>query len=61
MRKWVPTLVLLALLAPASALPQTKSSKGGVYEQLGAVGNLLGAAHAEHRRHAVFARQRGAV
>ncbi|MBV9552167.1 MAG: S41 family peptidase [Alphaproteobacteria bacterium] len=26
MRKWVPTLALLALLAPATALPQTKSA-----------------------------------
>jgi len=50
MRKWVPTLVLLALLAPASALPQTtKSNKGGVYEQL----NLFGEAFERIRQDAV--------
>jgi carboxyl-terminal processing protease len=52
MRKWVPTLVLLALLAPASALPQTqtaKTSKGGVYEQL----NLFGEAFERIRQDAV--------
>ncbi len=49
MRKWVPTLVLLALLAPASALPQTKSSKSGVYEQL----NLFGEAFERIRQDAV--------
>jgi carboxyl-terminal processing protease len=55
MRKWVPTLVLLvllALLAPAPALPQTqtaKSSKGGVYEQL----NLFGEAFERIRQDAV--------
>ena len=50
MRKWVPTLVLLALLAPASALPQTaKSSKGSVYEQL----NLFGEAFERIRQDAV--------
>jgi carboxyl-terminal processing protease len=49
MRKWVPTLVLLALLAPATALPQTKTGKGGVYEQL----NLFGEAFERIRQDAV--------
>src|SRR5579864_6173096 len=49
MRKWVPTLVLLALLAPTAALPQTKSSKSGVYEQL----NLFGEAFERIRQDAV--------
>ena len=49
MRKWVPPLVLLVLLAPASALPQTKSSKAGVYEQL----NLFGEAFERIRQDAV--------
>jgi hypothetical protein len=48
MRKWVPTLVLFALLAPAAAFSQSKTtspnpaantnSKSGVYEQLNLIG-----------------------
>ncbi|HTZ34795.1 MAG TPA: S41 family peptidase [Stellaceae bacterium] len=59
MRKRVPTLVLLALLAPAVAFSQTKggsssgnlagSSKSGVYEQL----NLFGEAFERIRQDAV--------
>jgi carboxyl-terminal processing protease len=49
MRKWVPTLVLLALLAPAAAYPQTKPAKSGVYEQL----NLFGEAFERIRQDAV--------
>jgi carboxyl-terminal processing protease len=49
MRKWVPTLVLLVLLAPTSALPQTKPPKSGVYEQL----NLFGEAFERIRQDAV--------
>src|SRR5258708_32565930 len=49
MRKWVPTLVLLALLAPNAALPQSKTGKSGVYEQL----NLFGEAFERIRQDAV--------
>jgi carboxyl-terminal processing protease len=49
MRKWVPTLVLLALLAPTAALPQNKNTKSGVYEQL----NLFGEAFERIRQDAV--------
>jgi len=49
MRKWVPTLVLLVLLAPAAAYPQTKPNKSGVYEQL----NLFGEAFERIRQDAV--------
>ena len=49
MRRWVPTLVLLVLLAPAAAYPQTKPNKSGVYEQL----NLFGEAFERIRLDAV--------
>ena len=49
MRKWMPALLLLAFLAPATALPQTKANKGGVYEQL----NLFGEAFERIRQDAV--------
>src|SRR5580658_783401 len=49
MRRWVPTLVLLVLLAPAAAYPQSKNSKSGVYEQL----NLFGEAFERIRQDAV--------
>jgi carboxyl-terminal processing protease len=49
MRKWVPTLVLLVLFAPSAALPQSKSAKSGVYEQL----NLFGEAFERIRQDAV--------
>jgi carboxyl-terminal processing protease len=49
MRKWVPTLVLLALLAPTTAMPQSKPGKSGVYEQL----NLFGEAFERIRQDAV--------
>jgi carboxyl-terminal processing protease len=49
MRRWVPTLVLLVLLAPATAYPQSKNSKSGVYEQL----NLFGEAFERIRQDAV--------
>jgi carboxyl-terminal processing protease len=49
MRKWVPTIVLLALLAPTAALPQSKTGKSGVYEQL----NLFGEAFERIRQDAV--------
>jgi carboxyl-terminal processing protease len=49
MRKWVPTLVLLVLLAPSAALSQSKSGKSGVYEQL----NLFGEAFERIRQDAV--------
>jgi carboxyl-terminal processing protease len=49
MRKWVPTLVLVAFLAPHAALPQAKNSKSGVYEQL----NLFGEAFERIRQDAV--------
>jgi carboxyl-terminal processing protease len=60
MRKWVPTLVLLALLAPVATFAQSppaasppakssSSSKSGVYEQL----NLFGEAFERIRQDAV--------
>ncbi|HUI35582.1 MAG TPA: S41 family peptidase [Stellaceae bacterium] len=49
MRKWLPTLALLVLLAPATALPQSKNTKSGVYEQL----NLFGEAFERIRQDAV--------
>ena len=49
MRRWVPPLVLLALLAPTSAWPQSKPAKSGVYEQL----NLFGEAFERIRQDAV--------
>jgi carboxyl-terminal processing protease len=49
MRKWVPTLALLVLLAPAAAFPQSKNAKSGVYEQL----NLFGEAFERIRQDAV--------
>ena len=49
MRKWVPTLVLLVLLAPAARFPQSKNTKSGVYEQL----NLFGEAFERIRQDAV--------
>src|SRR5579864_4228356 len=49
MRKWVPTLALLVLFAPAAALPQSKNTKSGVYEQL----NLFGEAFERIRQDAV--------
>ena len=49
MRKWVAAAAMVALLAPAAALPQTKSGKGGVYEQL----NLFGEAFERIRQDAV--------
>ncbi len=51
MRKWVPAIALIALLAPSSALPQAKSGKGAVYEQL----NLFGEAFERIRQDAVEA------
>lgn len=49
MRKWLPTLALLVLLAPATALPQSPNAKSGVYEQL----NLFGEAFERIRQDAV--------
>jgi carboxyl-terminal processing protease len=49
MRKWVPTLVLLALVAPTAALPQSNTGKSSVYEQL----NLFGEAFERIRQDAV--------
>jgi len=49
MRKWVPTLVLLALLAPSPAWPQSNTGKSSVYEQL----NLFGEAFERIRQDAV--------
>jgi carboxyl-terminal processing protease len=49
MRRWVPPLVLLVLLAPAAAYPQSKNTKSGVYEQL----NLFGEAFERIRQDAV--------
>jgi carboxyl-terminal processing protease len=49
MRKWLPTLVLLALLAPSPALPQSSTGKSSVYEQL----NLFGEAFERIRQDAV--------
>ena len=49
MRRWLPTLVLLVLLAPTAAHPQSKNSKSGVYDQL----NLFGEAFERIRQDAV--------
>jgi len=49
MRKWVLAAALLAFLAPTAALPQAKSGKGGVYDQL----NLFGEAFERIRQDAV--------
>jgi len=49
MRRFFAPVLLLALLLPAAALPQTKSGKGGVYEQL----NLFGEAFERIRQDAV--------
>src|SRR5436309_16054685 len=49
MRKWLVATALVALLAPTAALPQAKSGKGGVYEQL----NLFGEAFERIRQDAV--------
>ena len=49
MRKSVLALALIAFLAPSAALPQAKSGKGGVYEQL----NLFGEAFERIRNDAV--------
>ena len=49
MRKWVVSAALVAFLAPATALPQAKSGKSGVYDQL----NLFGEAFERIRQDAV--------
>ena len=49
MRKWLISAALVALLAPTAALPQAKSGKGGVYDQL----NLFGEAFERIRQDAV--------
>jgi carboxyl-terminal processing protease len=49
MRKWVLTAGLVVLLMPAAALPQQKSGKGSVYEQL----NLFSEAFERIRQDAV--------
>src|SRR5436190_79609 len=49
MRKTAIAVGLIALLAPAAALPQAKSGKSGVYEQL----NLFGEAFERIRHDAV--------
>ncbi len=49
MRKTAMAVVLIAFLAPTAALPQAKSGKGGVYEQL----NLFGEAFERIRQDAV--------
>jgi carboxyl-terminal processing protease len=49
MHKWVVAAALVALLAPATALPQSKSGKSGVYDQL----NLFGEAFERIRQDAV--------
>jgi carboxyl-terminal processing protease len=49
MRKSVLALALVAFMAPSAALPQAKSGKGGVYEQL----NLFGEAFERIRNDAV--------
>ena len=49
MRKSVMAVALIAFLAPSAALPQTKSGKSGVYEQL----NLFGEAFERIRHDAV--------
>src|SRR5207237_7386677 len=49
MRKTAMAVGLIVLLAPVAALPQTKSGKSGVYEQL----NLFGEAFERIRHDAV--------
>ncbi|SRR5260221_404732 len=49
MRKWLVAAAFLAFLAPNAALPQAKSGKGGVYDQL----NLFGEAFERIRQDAV--------
>jgi carboxyl-terminal processing protease len=49
MRKWIVAAAFIAFLAPTAALPQAKSSKGGVYDQL----NLFGEAFERIRQDAV--------
>src|SRR5437764_10837478 len=49
MRKWLVATALVALLAPTAALPQAKSGKGAVYDQL----NLFGEAFERIRQDAV--------
>src|SRR5215472_2819075 len=49
MRKWAPTVALIALLVPAVAVPQTKTGQSGVYEEL----NLFGEAFERIRQDAV--------
>jgi carboxyl-terminal processing protease len=49
MRKSALAVALIVLLAPAAAVPQSKSGKGGVYEQL----NLFGEAFERIRQDAV--------
>jgi carboxyl-terminal processing protease len=49
MRKWVPTLVLLVLWAPATGHSQSTNTKSGVYDQL----NLFGEAFERIRQDAV--------
>src|ERR1043165_7942580 len=49
MPKWVLAAAVLAFLAPTAALPQAKSGKGGVYDQL----NLFGEAFERIRQDAV--------
>src|SRR5438132_13462285 len=49
MRKWLFAAALVALLAPTAALPQAKSGKGAVYDQL----NLFSEAFERIRQDAV--------
>src|SRR5579864_9551405 len=49
MRKSIVAIAVLVLLAPGAALPQAKSGKSGVYEQL----NLFGEAFERIRHDAV--------
>src|SRR5436305_8195615 len=49
MRKWILAAAVVAFLAPTAALPQAKSGKGGVYDQL----NLFGEAFERIRQDAV--------
>src|ERR1700676_507695 len=49
MRKTIMAVALIVFLAPAAALPQAKSGKSGVYEQL----NLFGEAFERIRQDAV--------
>jgi carboxyl-terminal processing protease len=49
MRRWVSAIAVIVLLAPAAALPQARSGKGGVYEQL----NLFSEAFERIRQDAV--------